>query len=202
MKELTKVSEQTPANLMQIAVEKGADLDQLKALMELQERYEDREAKKLYTKAMAKFKATPPLLVKDQKVSFGKTNYNFANLGQISTKINTALSKHDLTASWQTTQDDRGITVTCNITHIAGYSESTSLTSPPDNSGNKNAIQGIGSAVTYLSRYTILALTGLSTSESDDDGVSSGYSEGKIQAIAVPVEKFIEGVNFLMDEKH
>ena len=59
--------------------------------------------------------------------------------------------------------------VTCKITHELGHSEETSLSAPADSSGSKNAIQAIGSTITYLQRYTLLALTGLATHEQDDD---------------------------------
>ena len=50
----------TPAELLRIAVEGNADLDKLEKLMELQARYEDREAKKAFTGAIAAFQATMP----------------------------------------------------------------------------------------------------------------------------------------------
>ena len=84
--------------------------------------------------------------------------------------INEALSEHGLSAAWETAQNNGSVTVTCKITHIMGHSESTSLTAAPDNTGSKNPIQAIGSTVTYLQRYTLLALTGLATYEQDDDG--------------------------------
>jgi hypothetical protein len=51
-----------------------------------------------------------------------------------------------------------------------GHSESTSLTAAPDTSGSKNSIQAVGSTITYLERYTLLALTGLAAQGQDDDG--------------------------------
>lgn len=62
--------------------------------------------------------------------------------------------------------------MTCKITHIQGHSEETTLLAQPDASGSKNAIQAMGSTITYLERYTLLALTGLATHE-DDDGKAS-----------------------------
>ena len=47
----------------------------------------------------------------------------------------------------------------------------------PDDSGGKNPIQSIGSTITYLERYTILALTGLATKEQDDDGKSANQTQ-------------------------
>jgi hypothetical protein len=62
--------------------------------------------------------------------------------------------------------------VTCILTHEKGHSEETSLQGPPDTSGSKNSIQAVGSSVTYLCRYTLLAACGLAASE-DTDGVAT-----------------------------
>ena len=172
------VTDNSPASMMQIALSRGADLDKLEKMLALQERWEANEARKAYHTAMAAFKAAPPEIEKDKKVSFGagKAAYSHATLANVTDKINQALSAHGLSAAWKTAQDERGITVTCTITHKLGHSESTSLTAAPDNSGSKNAIQAVGSTITYLSRYTILCLTGLATVDQDDDGKGSEQS--------------------------
>lgn len=168
--------ETTPATLLNIAVEKGADIEKLEKLMDLQLRWESNQARKAYTEAMTAFKANPPDIGKDKHVRFqtqkGVTEYNHATLANVTEKINMALSTHGLSASWVTKQVEKAITVTCRITHILGHYEETSLTASPDDSGGKNAIQAIGSTVSYLQRYTILALTGLATRDMDDDTVS------------------------------
>ena len=60
--------------------------------------------------------------------------------------------------------------MTCILAHKDGHSEETTLTAPPDTSGSKNAIQSTGSSVTYLKRYTLEAVTGIVTSDDDNDG--------------------------------
>lgn len=160
------------ANLVQ--KDGNMDVEKLSKLLEVQERYDATQAKKAYTEAMSAFKENPPEISKDRHVHYktqkGEMNYNHATLSNVTTCINKALSEHGLTASWLTSQDNSLITVTCKITHIMGHSEETSLSAPPDVTGSKNAIQAIGSTVTYLQRYTVLALTGLATSDQDDDG--------------------------------
>lgn len=156
--------------IMALAVGKG-DLDKIEKMMELQERFEEREAKKAYHVAMTAFKTNPPKIYKDALVSFNNTEYKHAKLGNVTEKISTELSKQGLSAAWTTSQE-KGIAVTCKITHIMGHSESTTLEAAADSSGGKNAIQAIGSTVTYLERYTLLALTGLATHE-DDDGAGT-----------------------------
>lgn len=162
----------TPAELIHQAVANGADLTKLEKLLELQERWETNEAKKSYHKAMAAFKANPPDIEKDKKVSFGNTKYSHATLANVVEKINAALSRHGLSASWMVNQNGT-VSVTCKITHVHGHHEETTLAAPADNSGSKNSIQAIGSTITYLQRYTLLALTGLATHDMDDDGVAA-----------------------------
>lgn len=166
----------TQPDLIMTAIQNKYQPEFIEKMMALQERFEKNEARKAYHKAMAAFKANPPKIDKDKAVSFGqgKTSYTHASLANVTEKINMALSGHGLSASWKTEQTNGTITVTCSITHELGHSESTSLTASPDTSGSKNAIQAVGSTISYLQRYTILALTGLATSDMDDDAVSAG----------------------------
>ena len=154
------------------------EVGKLKELLDLQERWEAGQAKKAYVQAMAEFKGKPPEILKDKTVEYqtskGTTSYKHATLHNVTSCINKALSEHGLTAAWVTSQDNGSVKVTCKITHIMGHSEETCLSAPPDTSGSKNAIQAIGSTVTYLQRYTLLALTGLATADQDDDGKASG----------------------------
>ena len=49
---------------------------------------------------------------------------------------------------------------------------------PADNSGGKNSIQGIGSSITYLQRYTLKLALGLAAGR-DDDGNTVGDKSGE-----------------------
>lgn len=173
-----QVRDNSPAALMLEAVNKGMDLEKMSKMLDLQERWETNEARKAYHEAMAAFKAHPPDIEKDKTVSYavqgkGTTSYNHATLGNVASKIGKALSPHGLSAGWKTEQEGNLIKVTCTITHKQGHSESTSISAAPDTSGSKNSIQAIGSTISYLERYTILALTGLATHDMDDDGKGS-----------------------------
>jgi len=170
-----KVVVRSPYESILSAVKEGTDLDRLEKVLEIGMRWEANEAKKAYHQAMTDFKANPPEILKDKHVSFpvgGKTTeYDHASLANVVESINKGLSQHGLSAAWVTNQGEGGISVTCRITHSLGHSEETTLAAAPDNSGSKNAIQALGSTVTYLQRYTLLALTGLATKNgSDDDG--------------------------------
>lgn len=171
----------TPAMLLQMAVEKGAEIERLQQLMELRDRWEAGEARKAYYEDMAAFKAEHIEIFKNKQVSFNDTNYKHAELSDVCDAIIPALARHRLMHRWDIRQEGSVISVTCTISHALGHSESVTMQSAPDESGKKNKIQSVASANTYLQRYTLLAATGLSTkSVKDDDG--HGYGEDFITA--------------------
>lgn len=147
------------------------DLERIDRLLDIKERWEALNAKKAFAAAKVEFKKTPPQIFKNKHVGFGTTQYEHATHDEVTTKISAALALHGFTHSWSVTQADNKITVTCTLLHVGGHAESVELSSVNDGSGGKNSIQAIASANTYLQRYTLLAVTGLSTSDMpDDDG--------------------------------
>ena len=147
------------------------DVAKLEALLNVKERWEREEARKAFVVALTAFKANPPDIFKNKQVAFKDVRYSHATLDNVSIAIGTALAEHGLSHRWSVDQAETRIKVTCILMHNAGHSESLSMQSASDQSGNKNAIQALGSAVTYLERYTLLAITGMAVQ--DDDGASS-----------------------------
>lgn len=173
----------TPSDLLAMAVSRGADMEQLRQLMDLQERYEANIARKAYVAAMAAFKSEPMEILKRKLVTFQTrdgetTSYHHAELSDVTDTVVPAMGKHGLSHRWGIAQKGSEITVTCEITHELGHFESVAMTAMPDASGKKNAIQQVASTVSYLQRYTLLALTGMATKGMDDDGRSGGSAAG------------------------
>jgi hypothetical protein len=161
----------TPMDLLRIAMSQNADLDKLQKLMELQERWEANEARKAFVSAMNAFKKAPPIITKNKEVKFGNTAYKHATLDHVCDQITKALSDHGISHRWRVDQTPTEIAVICVLTHELGHSEETRLVGAADNSGSKNPIQAVGSTVTYLQRYTLLAATGLAVANTDLDGM-------------------------------
>ncbi len=164
---------ESPSDIVREAIKSGADLDKLEKLLTLQERWDANQAKKAYHAAMAAFKLNPPKIDKNKKVSYLQVKYKHASLFNVVEKIGEALSEHGLSASWLVAQNGTTISVTCKITHVQGHSEETTLSALADSSGSKNSIQAIGSTITYLERYSLLAITGLAAADDDDDAMSA-----------------------------
>jgi hypothetical protein len=182
------VPDNSPAGMMMSLLGRGATLDQIEKMMGLQERYEANEARKAYTDDMARAKQSPPTISKDKFVSFqtqkGVTEYTHATLGNVVRNIVAWLADHRFSHAWRTEHLEGGrIAVTCTLTHAMGHSESVSMEASKDDSGGKNNIQAVGSAITYLQRYTLLAITGLATEDQDDDGAGAEPQEAEDETL-------------------
>jgi hypothetical protein len=189
MKEFEK-PETSSGSLMKI-VERAVfdptfDAAKLAILLDVKLKWEADEARKAYIAAIQLFKANAPAILKTKHVEFANksgdvTKYDHAVLHEITDIIGDALRAVGITHSWRCSDTGGRTTVTCVLTHSLGHSEdAATLSGPADTSGGKNSIQAIGSTVTYLQRYTLLAATGLAAAGTDNDGATEGMAEQAI----------------------
>jgi len=160
----------TPMDLIQSAVSSNVTPEALGQLMDLHERWEANQARKEFDRAMVTLRDDMPEIVKNVPVSYGnnKTAYKYEDLSAITKALTPIMSKHGFSFRWRTSSDNALVTVTCVLSHQMGHYEETSLSAAIDKSGGKNAIQGLGSAVTYLQRYTLKAALGIAAGKDDD----------------------------------
>lgn len=173
----------TPAELLRIAMERGANMDLLERLMALQERHEANEARKAFVDNMAAFKCEPLDIFKRKEVGYTTKDgdfvgYKHAELSDVVAVVVPALARNGFSHRWDVKQEQGRVFVTCIVTHRAGHSESLTMDAAPDDSGKKNKLQQVASTVTYLQRYTLLGITGTAAKGMDDDGAGSGEDEG------------------------
>lgn len=166
------IQDQSPANMMMALMDRGASLEQIEKMMDLQERYEKREAEKAYNAAFAEFKSEAVRIIKGREVTDGPLRgRSYAELHDVVDAVTPALSRHGLSASWKLTRDEKDwIEVTCTLKHTGGHSESVSMGGPPDTGGAKNALQARASTKSYLERYTLKAICGVAEGGDDNDG--------------------------------
>ena len=168
----------SPMQMIAIAVQQGADIDKIRQLMDLKDRYEAGEARKAFVTAMAGFKSEPTRILKSKAVNIpGGAKFNHATLADVVDGVIANLSKHGLSHRWDVEQAADAITVTCVITHHLGHSERAMLVAPPDAGTGRNKIQAIGSTITYLQRYTLMSACGLAAKDMDNDGKAAGKQE-------------------------
>lgn len=181
---------QRQLSVVEYAMQNGATAAEVKALVELQIQMDNhkREMRRLdderereqraeaarnaYAAAIAAFKAEGVKVIRSKTITDGplkgKKHADVFGVVDASTE---ALSKHGLSATWETLQDDKDwIKIACRIKHVAGHSESVAFGGPVDTGPGRNAIQARKSTVSYLERITMELALGLAEADADDDG--------------------------------
>jgi hypothetical protein len=161
----------TPMEMLSHAVERGADPVLLEKLMALSERWEANQARKAFNDALAKASANFRPVVKN---ATGHNNRKYADLAAVENAVKKALNDEGLRYNFTSRQESGQLAVTCHLSHRDGHVVENTLMAAPDNSGSKNAIQAVGSASSYLCRYTLVQALGLSFVEDDDGHAAIG----------------------------
>ena len=162
--EITQI-DNSPSRLLELAISKDADVEKLERLMDMQIKWEKSQAQKMFFEALSNFQSICPVITKNK----AGHNYMYAPMSDIIAQIKGPLKECGLSYSFK--QDHQNaIEVTCHVTHVNGHSESSSMVACADISGSKNAVQALGSTVTYLQRYTLLNVLGIATADADMDG--------------------------------
>lgn len=162
----------SPMAMAIAALQSGMTPEQIGQMMDLQDRYNATQAKKAFDEAFAAFKAESVTIIKGKARAEGPLkNQKYAELHDVVNAVTPALSRHGLSSSWKLTKDEKDwMEVTCYLRHVGGHQESVSMGGPPDAGSARNAIQARASTKTYLERYTLKAITGLSEQDDDTDG--------------------------------
>jgi hypothetical protein len=171
----------TPMQLLQVAVMQGAGAEAISTLAALSATSREAEKVRAFNVAMAEAKKQIPVILKTNPViGEGGRTYKHEDLASIAVVVDPILVPLGLSYRFNSESSHGEVKITCVITHVDGHSERNSLAGPTDTSGGKNAVQAIGSTVTYLQRYTLKLALGLIVAK-DDDGVAAGS--------AAPVER-------------
>jgi hypothetical protein len=143
----------------------------LRELLAVQREWEAGEARKLFNVALHELKSALPRSIVRRHVvhdRVGKEMYRHTTLADIANAVGEPMQAHGFTFTWQPTSDGRTVSVRCQLRHVGGHCEETTMTAPADAGQNRNAVQAIGSTQTYLQRYTLCALLGLAAVDADD----------------------------------
>lgn len=161
----------------------AAKMDQLFAL---QEKVLARNARTAYFRALAEMAGALPAVAEKGK---GHNQTKYAKWEDIQAKITPVLGQFGFALSFRTKVEDKAIRITAILAHREGHTEENELLLPADNSGSKNAVQAVGSSITYGFRYTACALLNIQTGVTDDDGQAAGGDATDEDAVAAFVAK-------------
>lgn len=167
----------------------NVDVDKMERLFVMHQQAADRRAKAAYLAAFSALQSGLPAAIRKGE---GHNKKAYARYEDLIETLRPHLSKHGFSISHRVDTAGHQITVTGILGHSAGHAEQTSMTLPPDTSGNKTAVHAMGSSISYGKRYVTLTLTGIATEGEDDDGKASGarppISEDQAMALRDMIE--------------
>jgi hypothetical protein len=159
------------------ASDPNTDVDKLERLLAMQERVLQRAAEQAFNVAMREAQEEMGPVLKNRKNS--ETHSTYADLEQVSKLMDPIIYKHGFSMSFGTGDCPypSHYRVTCDVSHIGGFSKHYQADVPIDNTGpkgskNKTDTHGFGSALSYGRRYLKLLIFDIATT--DDDGRAAG----------------------------
>jgi hypothetical protein len=171
--EVAKVEGNPYLAMMQKMVESG-NVAQLKDMMDLQERWEAGEAKKVYSREFANTQLEIETVVKTKKNT--QTHSNYADLSDIIESSKPIYTKHGFAIIFSEgdTAKDNHVRIIADVLHEIGHKETYHYDVPLDGAGLKgNAnmipIHGKASSVSYGRRYLMCMIWNIATGD-DNDG--------------------------------
>jgi hypothetical protein len=171
--EIMEVQEQaTPMTLIAQAIQNNIPVETMEKLMDLQDRWEAKQAKKAYDESMANFQAECPIIKKSKqaKDNSGKVLYKFAPIEDIDAQTKDLRNKHGFSHSFKTLTAADKITAICIVKHISGHSEESDFEVP--STGGTSIMSGpqkAAAALTFAKRYAFCNSFGIMTSDEDND---------------------------------
>lgn len=151
------------------------DASKLEKLLTMYERIMARNAEMAFNSAFAEMQSEMPVITENGQIKIGnEVRSKYALFEDINDTVKPILKTHGFAVTFKTKTVENGITVTAILMHKDGHREDTEMTLQADTSGSKNAVQGVGSSVSYAKRYGLLALLNITTRGDDDDGQAGG----------------------------
>ena len=158
-----------------VALNNDIPVDKLTALFDLETRIQERESKKEFTRAIAKFQHECPIIEKADKGQ----NSSYAKLDRIWSTIQPLMKECGLALIWSSERIDdakRFCVLDGELVHTSGYSKPvhsemaipSAITRKSDGKAIQNEAQIIGSAITYCKRYATCGVMGIQTGVDDD----------------------------------
>ena len=144
-------------------------IDKLERMLDMQERIMNRAAQEQFNSAMAAMQDDIPAITERGQAH----NTKYATFEDINDTVKPIMNRHGFGITFRIRNLQGAVEVTGVLMHRAGHREETSMVLPLDTSGSKNAVQAVGSSVSYGKRYVMCAMLNIATRGEDDDGISA-----------------------------
>ena len=157
--------------------DKSIDAEKLGKLIALQEHIMRVNAEAAFNRAYTAMVLEIPEIDRRGAIknTAGQVQSRYSKHEDIQRIVKPILKAHGFSLSYESSWPLPGmVKVVGVLTHQDGHARRSEFQGAADTSGNKNAIQALGSTVAYGRRYTTIDLLNITSVGLDDDGAASG----------------------------
>ena len=177
------------AVIERLATNPALNIETFRELLRARRQEEDRAAERAFNDAMSQAKGELQPVLKTRDVDYpskkeggGRTKYKYESFADVARSVDPVFSAHGLSYRFGIEQGGDLVRVICIVSHRDGHSERIKLEGKVDpGSTGMSMVQALGSALTYLQRYSLRAAIGLAAGV-DDDGRGAGGTSPRIVA--------------------
>ena len=194
-----------------VALDPRADIEKLDRMMAMYERLKAKEAELAFNAAKGrilkklagiKFVKNRPAFYEIEKGKPQKSTYEafkYAPLEEIDKHLRPLLLEEEMDLSYSDEPREHGwILMRGRLKHLpSGYFEDSFMPAPPDTSGGKSTVQGVGSTNSYLRRYIACNIFNIVVVGEDDDGNGGTIDEAQTNTILDLIKRAKVGPKFL-----
>lgn len=168
------------AAIMDAARDPAVDVEKLERLLQMQERLEAKAAERAYCEALASVQANIPRVKKNGTIELRKDGkvhgkVPFATWEDMDAVLRPHLIEYGLTLSFSSRQSQNGFVIVGIVWHLRGHREEYEGPPLPSDTGpGRNALQAIGSTLSYSQRYIAGMIFNIVREGEDDDGARAG----------------------------
>lgn len=215
-----------PKNMLAViaaaAANPACDVGKMQALLDMQEKLEQKQAKREFTQDFIALQAELPSISRDGKIEVLEKGVDgkrvagrdrvqqatpYATFNNIMRTIKPLLNKHKFTLSFATEPAGDRIMVKGFLRHVSTHEQTTSFPLPAETSGSKNNVQGWGSSMSYGKRYATIALLNIvshAPEDADRDGGTAPVAAKRAAKAASEdaVEVIDDGEPTITQEQH
>lgn len=167
--------------IAQAVADPNVDVTKLQALLTMQREVEADDARRQFTAALHAAQQEMPRVSKRGRIKLVKDGVSkgelpFATWEDVDTAIRPIMKQHGFSLSFSAGMrpDGTGAIVTARLLHTAGHAQEASIPLPPDVGAGRNALQAMGSTLSYAKRYLAEMLFNIVRENEDDDGQAGG----------------------------
>jgi hypothetical protein len=193
--------QQSSADLMAVisraAADSSVDVEKMERLVALKMQLDHDERERLFAAALGRVQALIPPISKH-----GRTDKaTYAKLEDIDRAIRPLYAAEGFSLTFNTDFQEGRVLMTARLRHRDGHFEEKALVLPIDTGAGRNAIQAVGSTVSYGRRHLTKMLFNVVETDEDDDGKGvplkisveqARYLEEKVEEIGGNRQKFLD----------